>query len=70
MTFELFDGPDGTGARVGTAINNVFGPESGQRWRFEAVGTSDDATSFDTEETTAYRALSCTPASDSRTPCT
>lgn len=54
ISLGLYSEPNGEGAKVGSAIDNISGLESGQKWQFEAVGTSDDAASFDIEDTTAY----------------
>lgn len=54
ITFGLYAGPNGTGAKVGTAVANISGLESGQKWRFEAIGSAEDASSFDIQDTTAY----------------
>jgi hypothetical protein len=50
----LYNGPNGTGAKVGTALANISGLESGQRWQFEAFGSAEDASSFDIDDITAY----------------
>lgn len=54
ITFGLYSGRNATGSNVGNAIDNISGLESGQRWGFEAVGTADDSSSFDIDDTTAY----------------
>lgn len=54
ITFGLFTGRDGAGAKVGTAVDNISGLDSGRRWQFEAVGSAEDASSFEIDDTTAY----------------
>jgi len=54
ITFGLYTEPNGQGAKVGNALDNISGLEAGQKWQFEAVGSAEDAASFDIDDTTAY----------------
>ncbi|MEZ3143568.1 FxLYD domain-containing protein [Halobaculum sp. MBLA0143] len=51
LQFGLFDETD---AKLGSALDNVSNLDAGQRWRFEAFGTADDAETFSIEEITVY----------------
>lgn len=51
LTFGLYDDTD---AKLGTALANISGLEAGQRWKFDALGTDTDTTSYAIEDVTAY----------------
>lgn len=51
LQFGLFDE---TEAKLGSAVDNVTNLDAGQRWRFEAIGTAEDAETFTIEEITVY----------------
>lgn len=51
ITFELFDN---TEAKIGTALANVNDLSPGQRWRYEAIGFDDNASSYKLGELTAF----------------
>lgn len=54
ISIGLYSGSNGSGAKVGNAVDNISGLESRQRWRFEAIGTAEDASSFEIDDTSAY----------------
>lgn len=43
-----------SGAKVGNAVDNISGLNAGQRWRYEAVGTSESAATWELEGLSAY----------------
>jgi hypothetical protein len=43
-----------SGAKVGTALDNLSGLASGERWRYEAVGTSDGVSRWELDTLTGY----------------
>lgn len=43
-----------SGAKVGTALDNLSGLASGERWRYEAVGSSDSAARWELDTLTGY----------------
>lgn len=51
IEFGLYDR---SGAKVGNAFDNISRLNPGQRWRFEAVGTGDNAASWELESMSAY----------------
>lgn len=51
VEFGLYDD---SGAKVGNAIDNISGLNAGQRWRYEAVGTSESAATWELEGLSAY----------------
>lgn len=52
ITFEVLDSSD---TKLGDALANTSGLDAGQRWRFEALGTSvENADSFRLGDVTAY----------------
>ena len=51
ITFELFDD---TEAKIGTALANVNDLSPNQRWRYEAIGFEDNASSYRLSELTAF----------------
>lgn len=51
LTFGLYDDSD---AKLGTALANVSGLQAGQRWKFDALGTDTETTTYVIEAVTAY----------------
>lgn len=51
VTFGLYDDTD---AKLGSALDNVSGLDASQRWKFEALGTDTDATTYQLDDVTAY----------------
>ena len=51
IEFGLYDD---SGAKVGSAIDNISGLESGQRWRYEAIGTGEGTARWELESMSAY----------------
>ena len=43
-----------SGAKIGTALDNLSGLASGERWRYEAVGSSDSAARWELDTLTGY----------------
>ena len=51
IEFGLYDE---TGAKVGNALDNLSGLDAEQRWRFEAIGTGENASRWELDSMSAY----------------
>ena len=51
MKFDLLDG---SGARVGTAFDNIADLKPGETWKFKALVLEDSATTAKFSEATGY----------------
>lgn len=55
ITLGLYDGRNTNGRKIGNVVDNISGLESGQKWGFEAVGsTPEGLKSFGLDDITAY----------------